>query len=157
MAILSTAARGIGKRQQGGSVPADIAGRIAGGMGPALGRALRPRRPPDEQGRTGDYSRYENAYPGYAKGGKVKPRHRQRGGEVTESEEHHEKERKLIGELHRMEEKEKVEHRQFGGPAIPKPKLAPGSSARGMQSKIGSRQLRDTGPRYPKQAQGYVR
>jgi hypothetical protein len=51
------------------------------------------------------------------KGGKVKPR--QFGGEVTESAEHHKKEKKLLGELQDMEEKEKVEHRAEGGPYDP--------------------------------------
>jgi hypothetical protein len=50
------------------------------------------------------------------KGGRVRPHHRQGGGEVTESEEHHAKEKRLLGELKQMEEKEKVEHRAEGGP-----------------------------------------
>ena len=155
MAILSTAAR---KKMPAKSFALPGKGEGAGGKGAgsypipdeshgrnALSRVAQHGTP--EQKKT-VRAKVHAKFPGIG---------RQRGGEVTESEEHHEKERKLIGELHRMEEKEKVEHRQFGGPAIPKPKLAPGSSARGMQSKIGSRQLRDTGPRYPKQAQGYVR
>jgi len=80
---------------------------------------------------------------------------KQEGGEVRESEEHHEKEKKLIGELHRMEEKEKVEHRAHGGPVKPRESTA-GIPTPKMKSMIGPRKLRDQGPKYPKQAMGYV-
>jgi len=88
-----------------------------------------------------------------AKGGKVHPHHRADGGEVVESEEHHAKEKKLLGELKEMEEKEKVEKRAKGGPvgpAHPVPRPSMGST-------IGPRKLRDAGPRYPKEAMNYVR
>ena len=71
---------GIGQRQDGGSVDRVARGATAGALAGAgagiVGRALnRQRSTPDPQGRTGDKSRYDaDAYPGYAKGGKVAPR-----------------------------------------------------------------------------------
>ena len=152
---------GIGRRQQGGPVMSEQARRLGeslGGMGAGLGRALRPRRPPDEQGRTGDYSRYENAYPGYRKGGRVRPR--QAGGPVES--EHEEREDKLIKQLEEVQEKEKkgMQRRQFGGPVGGKPFAAITAMKKKknpMASSIGSRGLRDSGPSYPKQAASYVR
>jgi hypothetical protein len=100
------------------------------------------------------------------------------GGEVTESGEHHKKEERLIGrlskhaqhapphrgfaqekkdiaELRRMEGKEKIQKRAHGGPVgthLP----AKAGIAKPMPT-IGDRKLRDTGPKYPKEAASYVR
>jgi hypothetical protein len=159
---------GIGKRQEGGPTGAsewtpeqeaqrratldqmrDFGMKVTSGtMGPGLARILGRR---DDRGRTGDYSRYdESAYPGMRKGGRI-----------TESKEHHAKEKRLLGELSRMEKHEKVEKRQFGGPVGGKPPYAAMMATKKrknpMASSIGSRGLRDSGPSYPKQAASYVR
>jgi hypothetical protein len=57
-----------------------MAGLGAGLVNRAAKAMQRPK--PDEQGRTGDRGRYDaDAYPGYRKGGRVKPR--QAGGPVA--------------------------------------------------------------------------
>jgi hypothetical protein len=155
---------GIGARQQGGPVGRSL--QPLAGSAAALARAAfeRSRREaiapaPDERGRTGDRGRYDaDAYPGYRKGGRVKPR--QAGGPVES--EHEEREDKLIKQLEEVQEKEKkgMQRRQFGGPVGGKPFAAITAMKKKknpMASSIGARGLRDSGPSYPKQAASYVR